>query len=108
MDSPESFSWGKLIKSLRTEQGVTQRQLAAGAKVNRSTLRRIEDNEADGDIRIMERLLDYLHYDLEAMHRDGVKARVKLHKQASVDPDLRSTLALQRLKSMISGPIRLR
>ena len=49
--------WGNLVVSLRDEQGISQRQLASRAKVNRSTLRRIEEGTARGDIDIMERLL---------------------------------------------------
>ena len=107
MEPTENF-WGNLIKTVRKERGVTQRQLAAGAKVNRSTLRRIEDGEADGDIRIMERLLDYLEYELDAFPREGIKAKRKIEQQAHIDPDLRSKIALQRLMAMTHGPIRLR
>ena len=54
--------WGNLIRSLREEQQISQRTLASAAKVNRSTLRRIESGQTSGDIRIMERLLNHLGY----------------------------------------------
>ena len=59
--------WGNLIRSLREEQQISQRTLASAAKVNRSTLRRIESGQTSGDIRIMERLLNHLGYELEAL-----------------------------------------
>lgn len=64
----ENF-WGTLIKSLRDEQGISQRVLAHGANINRATLRRIEKGRTPGDIDMIERVLDYLGYDLEAMQR---------------------------------------
>lgn len=74
-DQRENF-WGELIKSLREEQGVSQRVLADGAQINRGTLRRIERGTTAGDINMIERLLDYLGYDLEAMQRQ-VERRVR-------------------------------
>lgn len=64
----ENF-WGELIKSLREEQGISQRVLSEGASINRATLRRIEKGRTPGDIDMIERVLDYLGYDLEAMQR---------------------------------------
>jgi transcriptional regulator with XRE-family HTH domain len=92
--------WGCLIASLRQEQKVSQRQLAARARVNRSTLRRIEDGTARGDIDIMERLLKYLGYELEAMSASSVEERIKAQAQIETNPDKRSKLAVQRLLSM--------
>ena len=99
MDSAANF-WGTLIRRLRDEQHISQRQLAARAKVNRSTLRRIEDGEARGDIDIIERLLNYLGYELEAMAKESVQMRLK--KQAAVEhnKEARSKLAASRLLHM--------
>lgn len=98
--------WGKLIRDLREEQNVTQRQLASRAAVNRSTLRRIEDGTARGDIDIMERLLSYLGYELEAMSRESLGERLKVAAQSETDPSKRSRLARTRLLTMmvIGGP----
>lgn len=52
--------WGNTLRELRLAQGVSERQLAAVTKVNRSTLHRIERGIAWPDIMLMERLLDYL------------------------------------------------
>jgi transcriptional regulator with XRE-family HTH domain len=83
--------WGGLIRDLRTERGLSQRQLAFLAQVNRSTLRRIEDGTARGDIDLIERLLRVSGYELEAMHRDEQRKRL------AADPVLRSRLAFAKL-----------
>lgn len=80
--------WGTLIKSLREEQGVSQRVLAGGAGINRATLRRIEKGRTPGDIDMIERVLDYLGYDLEALQR--VKDRA-----CRIAPDNDSRVRLQ-------------
>lgn len=59
--------WGDLILQLRKEQGVSQRQLSAGAEVGRSTIRCIEKGQSKGDIYTVEKLLAYLGYELEAL-----------------------------------------
>jgi transcriptional regulator with XRE-family HTH domain len=64
--------WGELIRSLRDEKHITQRTLATEAKVNRSTLRRIEAGQTAGDVEILERVLGYLGYELEALDRDEI------------------------------------
>lgn len=97
--SPRNL-WGRLIQDLRAENRISQRQLAVKAKVNRSTLRRIEDGEARGDIDIIERLLNYLGYELEAILSESVQDRLKKQAQMETDPAQRSKLAAQRLLSM--------
>lgn len=69
MTSERVNFWGELIKSLREEQGISQRVLSEGASINRATLRRIEKGRTPGDIDMIERVLDYLGYDLEAIQR---------------------------------------
>jgi len=66
--------WGELIRSLRTEQGISQRVLAEGAHVNRSTLRRIEAGKTAGEIDTIERVLGFLGYELEALDKEGQRA----------------------------------
>lgn len=66
--SQENF-WGGLVKELREKAGSSQRSLADKACVNRSTLRSIEAGLAPGDIDTVERLLDALGYELEALDR---------------------------------------
>lgn len=99
MDSSTNF-WGTLIKRLRAEQHVSQRQLSSRAKVNRSTLRRIEDGEARGDIDIIERLLNYLGYELEAMAKEGIQQRLKKQAQIEANKEQRAKLAASRLLHM--------
>ncbi len=89
--------WGDLIKELREEQGLTQRQLASQAGVNRTTLRRIESKRARGDIDVIETLLDYLGYELEAIHRDALAELQRRMAEAQNDPAQRSRLAATKL-----------
>lgn len=89
--------WGDLIKELREEQGFTQRQLATRAGVNRTTLRRIENKQARGDIDVIEKLLDFLGYELEAIHRDALEEIRKRMAKAADDPLERSRVAASKL-----------
>jgi len=59
--------WGRLIKQLRTEQGVTQRQLSQAARVPRPTIIRIENGDCPGFFDQMERIFSALGYELEAL-----------------------------------------
>jgi transcriptional regulator with XRE-family HTH domain len=92
--------WGELIRALREEQGVTQRTLAARAKVNRSTLRRIETGGTSGDIETMEKLLHYLGYELEALSAAGVEERIRRQQIEEENPERRAILAASRVLSM--------
>lgn len=94
---PNGNFWGDLIRKLREEQGISQRVLAARAAVNRSTLRRIEDGRTAGDIETMERVLDYLGYELEALERESQHAR---KAELERNPGRRSELAAHRVLTM--------
>jgi transcriptional regulator with XRE-family HTH domain len=61
--------WGNLIRELRVKKKLSQRRLARSADVNRSTLRAIEAGRTTGDILTIERLLEALDYELEALER---------------------------------------
>jgi transcriptional regulator with XRE-family HTH domain len=89
--------WGDLILSLRKEQKISQRRLSVGAKVNRSTLRRIEEGDGSGDIDTIERLLDYMGYQLEALSDLSQDERLKRQAKQTDDPNYKSKLAMQRL-----------
>jgi transcriptional regulator with XRE-family HTH domain len=91
--------WGKLIVQLRAEQGLSQRQLASGAKVNRSTLRLIEEGKTSGYIDSIESLFNYMGYELEVVDVN-VATRLRERKDASEDPKLRSRLASVRLMKL--------
>ena len=73
--------WGELIKKLREERGVTQRTLATEAGVNRSTLRRIEAGLTSGDMETVEKVLNFLGYELEALDR----AYIEEHRRVQAD-----------------------
>jgi len=64
-------NWGLMIRELREEQNVSQRQLSIQAKVNRQTLRNIENGLPHAQFDHVERCLSVLGYELEAM-RKGV------------------------------------
>jgi transcriptional regulator with XRE-family HTH domain len=81
--------WGNLIRSLREEQRISQRTLAFAAKVNRSTLRRIESGQTSGDIRIIERLLNCLGYELEALEEVNAAQTRRMHEGAADTPSSR-------------------
>lgn len=97
--------WGNLILQLRTEQHISQRQLAAGAKVNRSTLRRIEEGRARGDIEIMEKLLNYLGYELEAMTQASLHERMKQRAIEANDPNQKSKLSAMQLLNLTAADL---
>lgn len=85
--------WGTLIRTLREEQGVSQRTLAVKTRVSRSTLRKIESGETSGDIKVIETLLGFLGYELEAIN-DGKARRDATTLTLS---DRRSRLAAARV-----------
>lgn len=74
MDGKDAF-WGQLVRDLRTEQGMSQRQLAEEANVHRATLRRMENGATDGHVCDLERLLAVLGYELDAHGVDGTVYR---------------------------------
>lgn len=89
--------WGQLIRQIREEQGVSQRVLANRARVGRSALRRLETGGAPGAIDVIERLLHYLGYELEAMKRDDPDRIFRDQAQAEMDQKQRSRIAANRL-----------
>lgn len=91
----EANFWGTLIKNLREEQSVSQRTLALKTKVSRSTLRKIEAGETSGDIKVLETLLGYLGYELEAINVGTPKERGT--RPDSTLSDRRSRLAAARI-----------
>lgn len=90
--------WGDTIRTLRREQKISQRQLSVGAKVNRSTLRRIEEGPGSGDIDTIERLFNYLGYELDVLASMTQEQRLKKQHQAPADdPNKVSKAAKNRL-----------
>ena len=62
----ENF-WGCLIRSLRIEQGITQRQLAVRVGINRTTLRLVENGEWPASVDFLEVVLRHFGYELDAI-----------------------------------------
>jgi transcriptional regulator with XRE-family HTH domain len=96
----ENF-WGNLIHDIRVEQRISQRRLASHAQVNRSTLRRIEEGRARGDVDMIEKLLGYMGYELEAITRDSRAERLRQLQEIEKDPEKRSRLARSRLMNLL-------
>jgi transcriptional regulator with XRE-family HTH domain len=95
--------WSKDIRELRLEKGLSQRELAKLAKVNRTTLRSIEEGKGPIQIDIYERLLAALGYELMPIKREV--SLEELRRQASIetDPKRRSQLAMQILLRLAPG-----
>jgi transcriptional regulator with XRE-family HTH domain len=89
--------WGVLIHELREERKISQRRLADATDVNRATLRRIEEGTTRGDIDVIERLLNFMDYELEAMHKDALLEQARREGETKIDPVKRSKLAVLRL-----------
>lgn len=68
--------WGSLIRELREERGISQRELSKVVQVNRATLRLIEAGRTPGQIDTIEKLLAYFGYELEALDREGQRATI--------------------------------
>lgn len=64
--------WANLVKELRLSSGLSQRQLSEKSDVPRNTLRRIESGKTVPDVVALERILDVMGYDLDAIMRDAL------------------------------------
>jgi transcriptional regulator with XRE-family HTH domain len=79
----EDNFWGGLVKEIREEMELSQRELASLAKVNRSTLRRLEDGQARGDIDVIEDILAVMGYEIDAfLSMDKPPVKVDPQKEA--------------------------
>ncbi len=105
---PSDHFWGNLIKSLRVERSLTQRQLAIEAKVNRSTLRRIEAGDTSADVVLLERILRTFGYELEAMEASAWAARTLSLTSMNTTSDRRAKVAKQRLRVLPVGLLTVR
>lgn len=63
---------GKSIGEIRREQGVSQRDLAGMAGVNRNSLRRLEDG-LGATAKTLARVAQVLGYELSLVHPEGRK-----------------------------------
>jgi transcriptional regulator with XRE-family HTH domain len=67
--------WGDLLRDIREEQGISQRQLAKMAKVNRNALRNAEKGEGPCTMELMEKVMAALGYEFDVHHINGVLNR---------------------------------
>ena len=63
-------NWGKLFRGIRDDKGVSQRELAELAAVNRSSLRRFEDGLTCGNMDMVEAIAHVLGYELDLICKD--------------------------------------
>jgi predicted transcriptional regulator len=63
---------GKIVGEIRREQGVSQRDLAVMAAVNRNSLRRLEDG-LGATATTVARVAQVLGYELRFVHPEGRK-----------------------------------
>lgn len=57
--------WGDLIREIREDQGISQRQLAELAQVNRNALRRLEKCASGSSMDMVERVAKVLGYSFD-------------------------------------------
>jgi len=77
--------WANLVKELRLSNRLSQRQLSEQADVPRNTLRRIETGKTVPDVVALERILDVMGYDLDAILRKAIPNLYTDDQQAKVD-----------------------
>jgi transcriptional regulator with XRE-family HTH domain len=58
-------AWGEIVRQIREEQGLSQRELSALAGVNRNALRRLEKDETPGGIDVLEKIIHILGYEID-------------------------------------------
>lgn len=89
--------WGQLLKSIRQEQRLSQRSLAARTGVNRTTIRMTELGLYSPELRVMELLLGHLGYELEALEMSNASERLRRRGASEKDPKKRAQLAASRI-----------
>ncbi len=62
-------NWGKIFRDIRVSKGLSQRELAELADVNRSSLRRFEDGLTSGNMEMLEGIAFVLGCEFELMDR---------------------------------------
>lgn len=97
METSTDMFWGGLIRELREKQSLSQRKLADLASVNRSTLRKIELGRTSATVSMMERILNCLGHELEAMARVNLNALLIHSLNAEQDSDRQAAMAAKML-----------
>lgn len=96
MDTSKGF-WGQLILDLRNEARMSQRHVAEQVQVNRRTLRKLEKGIVVGNIELIEKLLNFFGYELEAIRKDSIEERRRREELLSLEPGYRSKQAVSRI-----------
>ena len=61
----------RLLKDIRTEQGMSAQDVADASGVHRNTIYRIESGRWSASVVVYERILDALGYELEVMKKES-------------------------------------
>jgi len=59
----------RLLKDIRTEQGMSAQEVADASGVHRNTIYRIESGRWSASVVVFERILDALGYELDVMKK---------------------------------------
>lgn len=63
---------GRMVREARARAGLTQRQLAAKARIPQETIARIERGRSDPRVKTLDRLLEACEFGLEVLPRLGI------------------------------------
>lgn len=85
--------WGELVRSIRTESGVSLRRLSALTDIPRAKIARIEDGGTPADIRMVEKMLVVMGYELEALRSDNPVVKHRLDSATDQEDRVRRAVA---------------
>jgi len=74
--------WGDLIRTLRLEQRISQRELCRRCQIQSRTLRKYEEGRALPYIDVIERILGVLGFELEALSKASIEVRYRREEMA--------------------------
>jgi transcriptional regulator with XRE-family HTH domain len=66
MEGKPSQVWHTILKALRGETGLSQRQVSENSGVSRSAVRNLEDGSGNVTLQAFEKLMSYYGYELDA------------------------------------------
>jgi transcriptional regulator with XRE-family HTH domain len=84
---------GKILKSLRLEANLTQKQLAEKIKVSQSTVRMIELGKRSGSDEVTRKIADYFNVSLDYLNgRTGTRINESNEKNQMIDEFLNTLI----------------
>ncbi len=86
---------GRMVRHARRRAGLTQRQLAARARIPQETIARIERGRSDPRVGTLDRLLEGCGFGLEHMPRLGIGIdRTQIRDLLAMKPEERLSVAI--------------